>query len=263
MMIRHELLLELAQKLSTAKEPMENLRDNLSMYIDEPEISLRSIADDADVSVSTLNSILYGKAKDCYMTTLVALANALDVSIDELIGTSTLPRGVAELARIWRRLPLRAQQTLLWFARHEETICGEQPNESHVISIISPQVNQYGNLRIPGEYSSIDINGKADQEICRKVIWGLQLGVDFYMPTYSPYDVLLIANDRPATSAESAVIVLDQNLFLARRLMDYGGACYYSIRDGKYRVRESECAGVAGYVAGMIPGVGFIEDGRY
>ena len=46
---------------------------------------------------------------------------------------------------------------------------------------------------------------------------------DHFMPTYSPYGILLIANDRNAK--------------------------YYSIRDDKYRIDEKDVDEVIGYVA--------------
>ena len=72
------------------------------------------------------------------------------------------------------------------------------------------------------------------------------------MPAYSPYDILLIANDRDAKTNENVLIRTDGNLFLAKRKIENGIAKYYSIRDGKFRLDEDNVDEVIGYIAHVI-----------
>ena len=75
---------------------------------------------------------------------------------------------------------------------------------------------------------------------------------EHYMPTYSPYDILLIANDRDAKANENVLIRTDGNLFLAKRKAKNGIVKYYSIRDGKFRLNEEDIDEVVGYIATTI-----------
>lgn len=85
-MISKELLAEFPQNFVAGDDPMGNLRKNLFLYVDSPKISIRDIADAADIPMATLNSILYGSCKDCHMRTVIALAKGLGISVDELMG---------------------------------------------------------------------------------------------------------------------------------------------------------------------------------
>ena len=69
------------------------------------------------------------------------------------------------------------------------------------------------------------------------------------MPTYSPYDILLIANDRNAKTNENVLIRTDGNLFITKRKVENGLVKYYSIRDGKFRLNENDIDKVVGYIA--------------
>lgn len=253
-MLRQEILREIPQKFSTGPNAMGNLRKNLFLYVNTPGISIREIAEDANISQSTLISVLYGDSKDCRMNTAIALAKALDVSIDELMGGCTTPEELQDITRLYRELPAHAKHVVLWLIRHLHAVYSGIPKEDHVISMMKLHVTNSGDLRFCGFSDTLNIT-KIDRGICRKVFCGLQLGVDSYMPEYSPYDILLIANDRKSMCAEDSVILLDGNLYLARRRVEGGIPKYYSIRDGRYRIKESECDEVIGYVAYTITGI--------
>ena len=69
---------------------------------------------------------------------------------------------------------------------------------------------------------------------------------------YSPYDILLIANDREPHINENSLLRIDGQLRIAKRKVENGSAKYYSIRDGKFRIDEKDVDEVIGYVAGTI-----------
>ena len=72
------------------------------------------------------------------------------------------------------------------------------------------------------------------------------------MPHYSPYDILLIANDRNPQGHEDSLLRIDGCLYIARRKIENGVAKYYSIRDGKFRKNEDDVDEVIGYIAYVI-----------
>ena len=119
------------------------------------------------------------------------------------------------------------------------------------VSVMELECNHNGNLKITTNYRHIDITD-IGEEYRSKVFFGIIMPCDHYMPTYSPYDILLIANDRDAKENENVLIRTDGNLFLAKRKIENGNAKYYSIRDGKFRLNEDNVDEVIGYVAYII-----------
>lgn len=104
------------------------------------------------------------------------------------------------------------------------------------------------------DYSLIDIS-EIPSSIRSKIFIGIKLKCDHYMPIYSPYDILLIANDRTPHLSENCIILASGCLFIAKRkcetIHDKEVVRYYSIRDQKPRLYEDEVEEVIGYVAGV------------
>ena len=81
-----EKLKNISKNLSAdSNDFMSAFRQNMFMYIDEKDITIKDISEESDVPFSTLNTFLYGNSKDIKLSTAVKLAKALNVSIDELL----------------------------------------------------------------------------------------------------------------------------------------------------------------------------------
>ena len=113
------------------------------------------------------------------------------------------------------------------------------------------ECNHNGNLKMTTNYRHIDITD-IGEEYRSKVFFGITMPCEHYMPAYSPYDILLVANDRNAKINENVLIRTDGNLFLAKRMVENGIAKYYSIRDRKFRLNEDDVDEVIGYIACKI-----------
>ena len=247
-----EKLKELSLKLSSdSNDYMSAFRKNLFMYIDEKDITIKEISETADIPFSTLNSFLYGKTNDVKLSTAVKLAKALKISIDELVGAETISDISRESIAICRNLPDNALYLIRWYIRYIDSL--NKKNEPHrrYVSVMELECNHNGNLKITTNYRHIDIT-EIGEEYRSKVFFGITIPFDHYMPTYSPYDILLIANDRDAKTNENVLIRTDGNLFLAKRKIENGNAKYYSIRDGKFRLNEDNVDEVIGYIAYII-----------
>ena len=247
-----EKLKELSLKLSSDENDyMSAFRKNMFMYVDEKDITIKEISETADIPFSTLNSFLYGKTNDVKLSTAVKLAKALKISIDELVGAETISDVSRESIAICRNLPDNALYLIRWYIRYIDSL--NKKNEPHrrYVSIMELECNHNGNLKITTNYRHIDITD-IGEEYRSKVFFGITMPCEHYMPTYSPYDILLIANDRDAKANENVLIRTDGNLFLAKRKIENGIAKYYSIRDGKYRIDEKDVDEVIGYIACKI-----------
>lgn len=248
-----EKLKKISRNLSANPDDfMSAFRKNMFMYIEEKDITIKDISEEADVPFSTLNTFLYGDSKDIKLSTAVKLARALNVSIDELVGAETINEVSRESISICRNLPENSVYLIRWYIRYIDSL--NKKNEPHrrYVSVMELECNHNGNLKITTNYRHIDITD-IGEEYRGKVFFGITMPCGNYMPTYSPYDILLIANDRNAKTNENVLIRTDGNLFLAKRKIENGIVKYYSIRDGKFRLNEDNVDEVIGYIAGTIP----------
>ena len=251
-MLKKEKLKKISKNLSADRENfMQAFHKNLFMYVDEKDITIKDISEAADVPFSTLNSFLYGNSKDMKLSTAVKLAHALDVSIDELVGAETINEITRESISICRNLPENAVYLIRWYIRYIDSL--NKRNEPHrrYVSVMELECNHNGNLKMTTNYRHIDITD-IGEEYRSKVFFGITMPCDNYMPIYSPYDILLIANDREPHINENSLLRIDGQLRIAKRKVENGSAKYYSIRDGKFRIDEKDVDEVIGYVAGTI-----------
>ena len=247
-MIKKEKLNELSKNLSANRDDfISAFRHNLFMYIDEKDITIKDISEKANVPFSTLNSFLYGDSKDIKLSTAVKLARALDVSIDELVGADTINEVSRESIAICRNLPDNELYLIRWYIRYIDSLNKKNEPNKRYVSVMKLDCNQNGNLKITTDYKHIDIT-EIDKECSCKVFFGITMPCDHYMPVYSPYDILLIANDRQPTSHENSLIRVNGCLFIAKKKNNE----YFSIRDGKFRFKEYEIDEHIGYVACTI-----------
>lgn len=247
-MTRDEKLKELSKHLVTNDtDYMSALRHNILHYTSEEDITLSNLAEWSGLSIDTLKSITYKPLKDCKLSTVVALAKALNISIDELVGANTINPITKENIAICRNLPDNALYLVRWYIKHQQYLCSQRPKGRKIISVMQVQCAYNGNLKLSNEYTQLDITD-LNQDIISKTFFGIRIPCDHYMPHFSPYDTLLIANDRNPMSNEITAIIIDNNLFFSRRKVENGIAKYYSIRDGKYRVDEKDVDEIVGYV---------------
>lgn len=243
----------LSKELVTDQEDyMNSFRRNLDLYVSQRDITIREIAEEADISLNTLNSILYGNVKDCKLSTTIALAHALHISVDELVGCNTLSDDTRRSIQITRNLPASSQYLVHWFVKNQERQLSS-PSKRRKLNVMQPVLADNGNLLLTSEYKHINIDHVQDS-IRSKIFLGIKLKCEYYMPTYSPYDILLIANDRKPSLHENSVIVCSGCIFIAKRKSETINGQqivrYYSIRDEKPRLYEDEIEEVIGYIAG-------------
>ena len=136
-------LKELSSNLVTEENGnyMDSFRKNLIMYLNQPGITISELSELSGVSYSTLNSIIYGKrAKDVHLSTVVSLANALNVSMDELVGAGTMEDKMRESVRIVRSLPEYSIYLIRYFIRHQKKLYQNLDRKKKYISLAQPQI---------------------------------------------------------------------------------------------------------------------------
>lgn len=254
-MVSNEKLKELSHKLVEYPDDyMTSLRENLRMYVSEKDIRITELAEMADVSVETIKTLIYQDNKSVKLSTVVALAKGLGVSIDELVGCQTMEHDTLESIKLMRDLPESFRYYMRWGIRKMHAHYMQNTNVKKIIPVMKLECNVEDNIHITNDLDVLDISYLAD-DIRPKVFMGMNIPCDAYMPIYSPYNVLLIANDRPATFREHCVIEKSGYVWIAFRREEWEDGVrkikYYSIRDKKFRCYADAIDCEIGYVAAV------------
>ena len=241
---------------------MHAFKKNVNMYVNEKDITIKQIAEKADIPYKTLDTFLYNDSMDCKLSTAVKLARALDVSIDELIGAETISEISRESIAICRNLPENSVYLIRWFIRHQKRLQKEYAQKcKKLISVMKPYY-AHGHLNPTNEFVPLNIDDFSN-EIKAKVFIGIQITCEHYMPHYSPYDILLLANDRNAKLNEHCVILYYGKLFIATRsevtIHEKKTVQYTFIRNNKLVVTEDEIDELIGYVVDVYHHADFIN----
>lgn len=230
---------------------MSAFRNNVLMYKDSLEISVENLAELSRMPTATLRSFLYNDTKDVKLSNAIYLARTIGVSLDELVGADTIPQLSRESLRICRNLPDNDLMLVRWFIRCLHDLnCNTEPNKRYV-SVMLPEKDNDGNYKLVSRFEKVEITN-LEEPLRSKVFIGFKMCSDYYMPYYFPNDILLICNDRPAKRTENVIVRAGDYVFLVKRIVENGVAKYYSLRDGKYRIDESEVDELIGYVAHVI-----------
>lgn len=85
------------KKRYNPEQKCEDLIRNIREQCEKHNISYYALAKEADVSTSTLHTLMGGKTKP-YMYTVYKLCNALDISIMDLLDDEDMPENTTELS---------------------------------------------------------------------------------------------------------------------------------------------------------------------
>lgn len=230
---------------------MESLRENVITLKAQQKLTLRTLAEKADLSEDTLGTFLNGKAKDCNLSTVIKLAKALNISIDELVGAGTINEVTKESMAICRNLPDNAVYLIRWYIRYIDSLNKKNEPNKRYVSVMELECNHHGNLKLTSNYKHIEIT-HINEEYRYKVFFGITIPCEHYMPIYSPYDILLIANDRMPNANEHCLLRTNNCFYIARRKVENGTVKYISILDNIFKYTDGEECELVGYVVGFL-----------
>lgn len=226
---------------------MNSFRQNVRTCLNEKNMSLKDLSDLAEINYDTLKSLIYGNTKDCKISTVINLAKALDLSIDELVGCGTISPTTSKAIQATRKLPEKYIYYLCWSINYHLEQLKERDISDKFVDVMYPKMMGDGNVMVSNIFKPVDITSVPDR-IKQKTFLGFKMICDKYMPQYTPYDILLVANDRKPYENEPCIIIKNKFLWLVY-IKDNQ---YYSYKDKTLRGEmNSECE-VIGYVCGTI-----------
>lgn len=249
-MINQKKLAEISKNLVTNdKDFMLSFRENVSLYLKEKDLTIVELAEAADISFETLKTFLYRHdLKDVKLSNAIKLAKTLNTSVDELVGAATFSELTKESLAMCRNLPENDLYLVRWFIRYLNDLNSKSEPNKRYISAIVPTLNNNGDFQVSANYEKIEITN-LPEPLRSKIFVGCRIVSDYYMPHYIPGDIILIANDRPAKPNENVIVRVDKFLYIVNRRLENGISKFYSIRDGKYRIDESNVDELIGYIA--------------
>lgn len=212
-MMEKDRIKEISTHLSVNRANyMLSFRNNLREFLNEPDMTLYKLSEEANLPYSTLNSLLYGNSNDTKLSTAVALARAFGISVDELVGCGTMEDKMLESVKICRSLPEHSLYLIRYFIRHQNKIYSDIGKTHKYISVFKPQiVNGIIATTNAVEYMYI---GDLPEDIISKAYAGVTLPSDYYMPFYLPGETILLAADREPQGGERCIVTSNGGIYI-------------------------------------------------
>lgn len=65
---------------------MDNIKNEILLFMGNNNVTISKMAELSDLSEETIKYILHKKPKDCKVSTLIKLSQAMNISIDKMVG---------------------------------------------------------------------------------------------------------------------------------------------------------------------------------
>lgn len=216
------------------------LSERLRGLLDETDMSFAKLAEKAEIPLETVRNIYYGRVKDPKVSTVLALAKALDVSVNYLFGGIT--ENEIELVTNFRKCGSHGKSVLLLLAKYEADLSQhEKKTDKHRIPCIVPIGEVYDGLPFHcGETVDLYVSEP-------RAFLAFELNTNNFSPVYCKGDKVLL-EDRFPRSGERALFTKDCTLYCRTFIEESDGYTLKCLnRLGKdfklKRMDEVECLG--------------------
>lgn len=217
--------------------------------MEEHDLSQDEFAEKANISSHTLHSILYKNTDDCKLSTAIAIAHALGISVDELAGIKTISRGLS-MIQMARKLPPHTidliEKYIKWQKDKHEKFMNYPGKLIEVMDLDYVDAH----LRATNHFEMVDIS-EMDRDIKSIVFRGMRIPCEDYYQYYHEDDILLLSTIRPPQARERCVVSYYGRLFIVQKHKKDGVPGYRGIRDEEAFIPETDIDHYFGYVAGV------------
>lgn len=214
-----EKLINLSKYLTSDRDNyLSAFHKNMNLYVSQPDFTIREISERSGLSFSTINTVLYGNNRDYKLSTIIGLSKAMNVSIDELVGCSTLDEEERYLIQAYRSSSRQEQLLIHWFVQMQKQLqdC-DAPTRQPSVLIMQMRQDETGGLLITNQYQPYQLPDSENKKH-QHIFMGVQLPCCDYMPDYSPYDYIMLANDRPPKINEDCIILSAGKCYIVKRI---------------------------------------------
>lgn len=231
-----------------------NLRATIQKRCRASKMSIQDLAFECDIAQDTLRDYYYEKIKTCRLSSAIKIAKFFNTTIEEMTGVTAVNPEIDSVVRNMESMPQYMQHYVQWVTN--QLIYMNEVKEPKAKMIpVHQGICQDGNFVMGKDLEPLDISGH-EADVRAKVFMGINIPCEHFMPRYSPYDTLLIANDRRAEYNEVILAESHGYLWLLVRkeeviINGVKEASFYSLRDHRFIKTESEMDNIIGYVAGI------------
>ncbi len=185
-------------------------------------MTIQQLADIANLPVETVKNIYYGKTNDPKVSTVLAIANAFNISVNCLMGQCQHTAEERKLLQYYRLCGTHGKSLIELTARHEATVSKNEREhtDKHKIPCLVPA----GRVNHGFAYTDSEIIEVTT--VKPEAYVGIKIVSNSYVPAYCKGDILLLA-DRYPDHGEKAVFV-KEGVGYIRKFME---------EDGKYILR--------------------------
>lgn len=202
--------------------------ENIKRLKKEKGFTNESLSEKSGISIGTLNKLLSGATTDPKLSTLLPLADALNCSLDELIGCKK-DRNVflsEELSRKYHALDASGRETVDYLIRKEyDRMTKERIGQPY--SLEAPPVRRLrlydiavsagtGSYLSGADYSEIAVYSNEKTEAAD---FAVRVYGDSMMPRYEDGDILLVAKSDEIDKGELGIFLLNGEGYFKK----YGG----------------------------------------
>ena len=255
-MLSKERIRYLSTKLSRESENcMVNLKNNIMLYTGQPDITLSEFSDFTGISTATLNNILYGKGKkDIQLSTVVSIAKALGVSVDDLIGSNSINPITQESIDICKTLPEHSLYMVRYFIRHQQKIYSKIKPGQKYISVFTPNYID-SHLMTTNVMETLCLD-KLPESVRNKSYCGMRMPCNAYMPYFMQGEIILISADRKAYDGELCIVTVSGRIYLVQKSHRIRNGRkstnYVSVINNNLIFEENEIDDKIGYIVGFL-----------
>ncbi len=179
----------------------------LKVMMNKKGLTLEALSDLSNVPLETIRNILYRRAKNPRIDTILALSRTLNVSIESLIGESTCEEE-EELLFAYRESGEHGKKFIRAIAQIEaQWQSGMATNDGREIPCLVPTAAETSD---GAAFSSFDVEHVKTS--CENAYMAVRLPNDHFSPRYCKNDVLLLSDKFP-TEGENALFLYDHRLY--------------------------------------------------
>lgn len=166
-------------------------------YLGEKNLTLSSLATQANLSEDTLRSVLYGKSQDIKLSTMIKIADVFGCSLDELVNRQTYSKSDTELFNRIHHLSPASKRMVEAIVEFEEiTSLTHSVNGEMLIPVLIPNGNlKDGIFYDCNHFEQLDIS-EYPNAIRGKIDFGFKILSENFIPNYYPNDILLLTRTR-------------------------------------------------------------------
>lgn len=216
------------------------LSERLRALLEETEMSFPQLAEKANIPLETVRNLYYGRVKDPKVSTILAIAKALDVSVNYLFGGMT--ERETELVANFRKCGVHGKSILMSLAEYEAKLAQyEKKTEKHRVPCIVPIGDVYDGLPF---HCSQTVDLYVSEP---RAFLAFELNTNNFAPVYCKGDRVLLEKRFPR-SGERALFIKDSALYCRSFIEETDGYILKCLnRLGKdfkvKRMDEVECLG--------------------